>query len=235
MKLFSVKSHSVILSMIVLLFSISCEQDTESPDSTNTSSFGELTDQAGNVYKTVVIGTQTWMAENLKITRYNDGTNIPLLTDNNQWRFNNTPSYSFYAHDSAQYAPLGTIYNWHVVNTQKLCPTGWHVPSKQEWTTLVDYLGGSAIAGGKLKMKDPSNWNSPNAGATNESGFSAISAGAREFLGTFGENGMFAYWWSSSEYTENNATCCHISASSAMAYIDDNFKSSGLYVRCVKD
>jgi uncharacterized protein (TIGR02145 family) len=149
-----------------------------------------LTDVDNNTYKVVKIGTQVWMAENLKTTRYNDGSAIPLVTDNTEWNNLTTPGYSWYNNDSATYAQTyGALYNWYTVETGNLCPTGWHVPSDAEWTTLTDYLGGEAIAGGKLKETGTAHWDSPNTGATDETGFTAFPGGNRTKNGPFSNLG----------------------------------------------
>ena len=133
------------------------------------------TDIDGNVYHTVTIGTQIWMVENLKTTRYNDGSPIPFVTDSSSWSNLTTPGYCWYNNDTTNKNTYGALYNWFAVNTGKLAPTGWHVPTDDEWTTLTTYLGGESIAGGKLKETGTTHWRTPNAGATNEIGFTASS------------------------------------------------------------
>ena len=137
-----------------------------------------VTDIDGNVYHTVKIGTQVWMVENLKTTKYNDGTPIPLVTANSSWAILTTPGYCFYNNDAnVNKATYGAMYNWYIVNTGKLCPAGWHVPIDAEWTTLTNYLGSENAAGGKLKEFGISHWVTPNDGTTNSSGFTALPAG----------------------------------------------------------
>ena len=138
-----------------------------------------VTDIDGNVYQTVTIGTQVWMVENLKTTRYIDGTAIPLDTNSSTWGGLTTPGYCWY-NDSAIYGnTYGALYNWYAVNTGKLAPAGWHVPTDSEWTVLTTYLGGETVAGGKLKDTGTTYWQSPNTGATNASGFLALPGGFR--------------------------------------------------------
>lgn len=157
-----------------------------------------LTDIDGNVYKTIKIGTQLWMKENLKTTKYNDGTLIPNVTDNTQWGKLTTGAYCWYNNDAETHKnPYGALYNWHTIETGKLCPKGWHVSSDKEWTTLMDYLGGYEMSGGKLKDADTTYWRSPNKGATNESGFTALPGGYRDVEGgTFLLN-KAGFWWAS--------------------------------------
>jgi len=160
-----------------------------------------ITDIDGNIYNTVAIGTQIWMKENLKTTKYNDNTAIPLVTDNTAWEALATPGYCWYNNDEASYKDTyGALYNWYTVSTGKLCPTGWHVPTDAEWTTLTTYLGGESIAGGKLKETGTTHWLSPNTGATNESGFTALPGGYRgNPYGEFVEVGIYGVWWSATE------------------------------------
>ena len=163
--------------------------------------FGEVTDIEGNVYPTVKIGEQIWMAENLKVTKYNDGTAIPNVTDNTQWANLTTAAYCWYNNDvNNKNTAYGALYNWYTVNTNKLAPAGWHVPTDAEWTTLTTYLGGENIAGGKLKEAGTSHWLSPNTNATNESGFTSLPGGARYVDGTFVNLGSNGGWWSSTFY-----------------------------------
>ena len=145
-----------------------------------------LKDIEGNVYPAVIIGTQVWMAENLKTTKYNDGMAIPLVSDNNAWEALKTPGYCWYNNDAAANKNrFGALYNWYTVNTKKLCPAGWHVPNDKEWTTLRTYLGGEEIAGGKLKETGTTHWTSPNTDATNQTGFTALPGGGRRSNGEF--------------------------------------------------
>jgi uncharacterized protein (TIGR02145 family) len=162
--------------------------------------FFKVSDVDGNSYNVVIIGSQLWMTENLKTTKYSDGTAIPLVTDNTAWNNLTTPGYCWYNNDSASYAQTyGALYNWYTVDNCNLCPTGWHVPSDAEWTALTDYLGGESVAGGKLKESGTANWNEPNTGATNETGFTALPGGYRSHLGIFDDIGEGGGWWSASK------------------------------------
>lgn len=195
-----------------------------------------VSDLDGNVYNTVSIGTQTWMAENLKVTTYNDGTSIPNVTDATEWSqlhetgalcdYENTPSYS---------ETYGKLYNWYAVNTGKLCPTGWHVPTDAEWTTLINYLGGDDVAGGKLKETGIMHWGWGNNGATNETGFTALPSGYREFAGTFYSLTDYGCWWSATERSAATAWHRSVSRSHTMVGSEGNIKETGLSIRCVRD
>jgi uncharacterized protein (TIGR02145 family) len=155
-----------------------------------------VTDIDGNVYNTVVIGTQRWITENLKTTKLNDGTAIPLVTNGIAWNNLSTPGYCWYNNDSSTYNSYGVYYNWFAVDTGNLCPIGWHVASDTDWIDLNNYLGGSTIAGGKLKATTL--WNTPNTGATNETGFTALPGGYRGGGGVFADMGNMGMWWTSS-------------------------------------
>lgn len=156
-------------------------------------------DADGNKYTTVTIGTQTWTVENLKTTRYKNGSQIPGITNNSDWSTATTPGYCWYNNDSWQ-NPYGILYNWYAVNTGMLAPDGWHVASDADYATLSTYLGGDAVAGSKLKEADTIHWLSPNTGATNESGFIGLPGGSRTGDdGSFTMIGERGYWWTSTE------------------------------------
>ncbi len=194
-----------------------------------------IVDIDDNVYNTITIGTQIWMKENLKTTKYNDNTEISLVTNNTTWAASTTPAYCWYDNDSATYKnTYGALYNWYAVNTGKLCPTGWHVPSDAEWKILTDYLGGLSVAGGKMKETDTTHWNNPNTGATNESGFTGLPSGDR-FSGYSGIRD-FGGWWSGTEYTDTTYARDRNLMHSLSAVGDAHDpKYVGLSVRCVND
>jgi len=143
---------------------------------------GSVTDIDGNVYQTVKIGNQWWMMENLKVTSYRNGEAIPNVTDTTEWYNLTTGAYCYYDNDAYNTTIYGRLYNWYSINdSRSIAPTGWHVPTDEEWTTVINYLGGESVAGGKLKENGTTHWTSPNNGATNESGFSALPGGYRHF------------------------------------------------------
>ncbi|NVO08322.1 MAG: fibrobacter succinogenes major paralogous domain-containing protein, partial [Bacteroidales bacterium] len=195
-----------------------------------------VTDIEGNVYETVVIGNQCWMKANLKTTKYNDGTNIPLVIDNATWAALTTPAYCFYNNDEATYKnTYGALYNWYTVNTGKLAPKGWHVPNYDEVSVLVNYVG--LIGGGKLKEIGTMHWLSPNTGSTNETGFSALPGGYRWDYGCQ-DIGNTGRWWSSKEINSINASPWVLySDGSAIWWFNANGqpKNLGYSVRCIKD
>ena len=200
-----------------------------------------VTDVDGNVYKTANIGDQIWMAENLKTVTYNDGTPIYNETDRKLW-YQTGASYCWYNNDIANKSLYGALYNFIVVNTGKVCPVGWHVPSLDEWNTLGNTLGGRLVAGGKLKSTgtiEEGNglWTSPNTGATNEVGFNAIPIGRRMHIGDFeaGVGRSCTFWTSSAGGYSSTGTQIQL------YYASEELSSSmipiryGMAIRCIKN
>jgi uncharacterized protein (TIGR02145 family) len=195
-----------------------------------------LKDIDGNKYKTVTIGTQVWMAENLKTTKYNDGTPIPTVKENDEWAALKTPGFCWYNNDSiGNKKTYGALYNWYAVNTARLCPTGWHVPSESEWAKITTYLGEVGFTGGKLKESGTAHWRTPNTGATNESGFTALPGGYRSFEGIFNSIGIYGYWWSSTEYNGTTVLFWNLRYKSNRLYKYTSEKYCGFSVRCIMD
>jgi len=192
-------------------------------------------DYDGNVYKTIQIGDQVWMAENLKTTKFNDGMTIPLVTDNVTWLSLSSPGYSAYDNNRRIGNTFGALYNWYAVETGNLCPAGWHAPTDEEWTILANYLGGSLVAGGKLKEVGTTHWYSPNDDATNETGFTALAGGYRDYKGPFGSLGYVGHWWSSTEISTTQAWNHWMFYENGELYRYEYGKRYGLSVRCVKD
>ncbi len=158
-------------------------------------------DTDGNVYQSVKIGSQLWTAENLKVTHYRSGDEIPNVTDNTAWYDLSTGAYCNYDNNTEYVDTYGRLYNWYAVNdSRNIAPTGWHVPTDTEWQILVDHLGGKYVAVGKLKEDGCVHWNSPNTGADNESGFTALPGGFRYSGGNFSDLGHRANFWSSARY-----------------------------------
>jgi uncharacterized protein (TIGR02145 family) len=224
--------YSFLLTGMLFMFTISCKKDDKNNSEVT------VTDIDGNIYHTVTIGKQEWMVENLKVTKYNDGTTIPLVTIGTAWENMTTSGYCWYNNDEVTYKKTsGALYNWYAVNTDKLCPSGWHVPNDAEWTTMINYLGGKNIAGGKLKDVDSTLWSEPNTGATNESGFSAIPGGYRYGVvgGMFLGFGYTGYWWSSSELSSFEAWSYYLHNSITDVVRIQNGKKYGYSIRCIRD
>ena len=206
-------------------------------------SCGNVTDADGNVYNTITIGTQCWFKQNLKTTKYNDGSGIPNITDNTAWTNLTTPAYCWYNNDATtNKGTYGALYNWYAVNTGKLCPTGWHVPSDAERSTLKDYLGGMyAAVGGKMKStgtieEGTGLWHSPNSQADNSTAFTFLPGGYREENdGSFKWMGSFANVWSSTESNENTAWAWILNYYDGGMGENTLHKTYGFSLRCIKD
>jgi uncharacterized protein (TIGR02145 family) len=208
-----------------------------------------VTDCDGNIYKTVKIGTQVWMKENLKVTKFNDCIeDIPLVTDETAWAALSTPGYSWYDNDAIKYKDTyGALYNWYAVNTAKLCPTGWHVPTHNEWKILelnlgmsqeqVDETGGwsGTIEGGMLKEEGTEHWLFPNSGATNVTGFTALPGGDKYSDGSCYMIGYTGYWWTATEYSPTYAWFRALFYELSNVATSKQLKTEGYSVRCVKD
>jgi len=197
-----------------------------------------LTDVDGNVYNTVMIGNQAWMTTNLKTSRYYDKTNIPLVTDNTQWSARSSSAFCWYKNDVGMNIDnYGALYNWFAVNTGKLCPIGWHVPSEYEWAILTDCIGGEYTASGKLKEAGEDHWFDPNYGASNDYGFTALPGGYRTGLaaGSFRARGFSGWWWASSEDQPTTARGRQMTFDSDYLARGSALKQNGYSVRCIKD
>lgn len=194
-----------------------------------------VSDIDGNVYDVVNIGSQCWMAHNLKTTRYRNGNNIPNQTNQTTWIGLTTGAWVNYGNNTANDATYGKLYNWFAVNdSRNICPTGWHVPSDNEFITLVDFLGGQTVAGAEMKSTS-SLWKSPNQGANNQSGFSGLPGGTRNYLGNFNWLTDFGYFWTSTENDATMARARNLSYSTTQSIRVNNEKKVGFSVRCVKD
>jgi uncharacterized protein (TIGR02145 family) len=238
-------SIMVIGSLLMMTFGCQKDVTTENPDDNidtlNTTdgavfnpniTYGTLKDTTGHVYKTVTIGTQTWMAENLVTTKYRNGDPIPNVADNAAWSTLTTGAYCDFVYTNSTKF-YGRLYNWAAVNdSRNLAPSGWHVATFKEYETLIDYLGGTWVAGGKLKSLN--SWAYPNTGATNETGFSALALG---YLSAgFGGIGSSGAWWTSTEYSTTEAYYLDMGynyASASAGYTSK--KLNGFSVRLIQD
>jgi uncharacterized protein (TIGR02145 family) len=195
-----------------------------------------ITDKDGNTYHTVIIGKQTWMVENLKTTLYNDGSPISFITDGYQWSGTTMPGYCWYNNDiTANKNVYGALYNWYVVNTGKLAPVGWHIPSQAEINALTTFLGGNQIAASKVKESGNVHWSSSNGDATNSSGFTALPGGYRSSAsGDYHNAGIWGVFWSSDDINGNGGRYMMSNTSTILDYNSDG-KMCGFSVRCIKD
>ena len=229
------KKLNLLFSLVLILLAWSCAKDDDfSGDS------GTFTDDRdGNKYKWVRIGGKIWMAENLRATKYRNGDNIgtttpPTLSISGE----TTPKYQWaYDGNKSNVATYGRLYTWYAItDNRNVCPSGWHIPTDDEWITLINFLGGHIIAGGILKEAGITHWKSPNTEATNEKGFTALPGGSRYIDGYFFSIGDYGYWWSS---TEGLSTSCGFSH--RLDYNNTNvtrynaYKAEGYSVRCIKD
>lgn len=197
---------------------------------------GTATDIEGNVYFTVTIGTQVWLVENLKTTKYNNGDQIPMITDATQWSKQTTGAWCNYDNNPANGSVLGKLYNWYTVNDSRgIAPKGFHVPSDAEWTTLTNYLGGESVAGSKLKEIGSTHWSIDNINATNSSGFTALPGSGRSETGVFGGAATNCNFWSSSLQSTTMAYLRSILDGDPNAYRFYFFRECGHSVRCIKD
>lgn len=190
----------------------------------------------GIFINTVVIGSRTWMAENLKTTHYNNGIPIPYAPSGTSWVNATDGGYCYSGNNSTNMTIYGALYNWNAVNNGLLCPTGWHVPSSTEWLSLTDILGGASVAGGKMKDVGFIRWAFPNTGADNSSGFTALGGSYIDYKGVFGDLGLTAYYWSSTEVSITNAFA------NKLFYDNSTISQGGLVqklcgysIRCIRD
>jgi uncharacterized protein (TIGR02145 family) len=202
------------------------------------SAFSQLVvDVDGNTYNTVSIGNQIWLTENLKTTKFNNQDPIPLITDNTLWSTQTEAAYCSYQDDNLLANEYGNLYNWHVLNDiRNVCPTGYHVPSILEWEELIDFLGGTAVAGGKLKEAGLAHWIDPNTGATNSSGFTLLPSGWRAYNnGSYENLTHMAYQWSSTSIDALNASIMLVGFDSESCLTSESHKLTGLPIRCLKE
>jgi uncharacterized protein (TIGR02145 family) len=201
---------------------------------------GTITDSDGNVYKTVTIGTQVWMAENLKTTRYRNGDLIGTTTPTNKdISGESTPKYQWaYGGIESNADTYGRLYTWYAAtDSRNVCPTGFHIPTDGEWTTLTTSLGGENAAGGKLKETGTTHWADPNTGATNVSRFTALPGNTRGLSGESGPDGIYGSWWSSTEYDWPYTAAWNrlMSSNNKYVYRGRLDKGLGISVRCIRD
>jgi uncharacterized protein (TIGR02145 family) len=244
----SVKISEVMILLLSILLVASCEKDNTTvpvseilfnPDLI----YGTLKDVDGNTYQTITIGTQIWMAENLKTTRYNDGTVIPLITSNPAWSNLSIGALCWHENDISNKSIYGALYNGYAVNTNKLCPSGWHVPTIEEWHTLILNFDSNALSsgilnspvGGNLKEISTNHWLSSNIGATNISGFTALPGDFRNAAGSFGMIGGYSFFWSATASATKNLWGFWLSNHSEFIYWGGGYITCGLSIRCVED
>lgn len=207
-------------------------------------SYNVLQDLDGNMYKSIIIGGQEWMAENLRTATYNNGDPIPTNLDSAAWNNSTYGAWTIYDNLNSNECQNGKLYNWFAcADSRGLCPVGWRVPSENDWLDLINFLGGDSIAGGKLKSigtleSGDGLWVYPNAGATNSSGFSAIPSGYINSLSSFGNLNYNAFYWTATEYFPNSSSAWMsllYNFTDLVSMIQTFNKQYGLSVRCIKD
>jgi uncharacterized protein (TIGR02145 family) len=209
-------------------------------------SYGSMTDQDGNVYKTCIINNREWMAENLKVSHYRNGDLIPVETSNAGWVNTTSGICSWYNNDSiTNHCPYGKLYNWHAVaDSRNLCPSGWHVPTDSEYVALINYLDPNANggiqqnnAGGPLKSTGTQYWTAPNADAVNSTGFSGLPGGCRniDLNGLFNFINGGGYWWSSTPAGSGGAQHILLNLNNGTAARSFTYRRQGDSVRCIRD
>ena len=239
---------AVALCALVIVLS-ACKKEKEDPQPTPAPSAITVTDIDGNTYSTTTIGSQVWMAENLRTTRYRDGSTIPEVTDDVLWGGLVSGAWCNYGNYAGNNATYGKLYNWHAVNdARSLCPQGWHVPTDAEWKTLettlgmlageiniAGYRGDAQNVGGKLKAVDQL-WGPPNGGASNSSGFTGLPGGFRDEAGSFVGVRYYGDWWSATQVDAARAWSRELDNEDAGIYkYGDYGKERGLCVRCLRD
>ncbi len=235
--------------IIIITFSLanSCTKDTTNNDTTPVSftapiafndslTYGTVSDFDGNNYKTIVIGTQTWMAQNLSVTHYSNGAAIANVRDNTAWSNLTTGAYCNYNNDVSLNSKFGKLYNFYtVVDPRNVCPTGWHVPTDSNWIILVNYLKGGDAAGAYIKEAGELHWADPNTGATNDSGFTALPSGYRLYDGTFRYAGYNAEYWTSDIDSMYGAVDRYLEYNSTRVGRVGVLRTHGFSVRCIKN
>jgi len=220
---------------IVLFFSSFMKGEKIKPKTINKTVPTIVKDADSNVYSIIVIGKQQWMGENLKTTHYSNGKIIPYVKDSGRWAIFNSGAYAIYGNDTSISRKNGLLYNWFAVNdSQKICPKGWHIPTDADWNVLDESLGGTNLAGGKMKDTVLVNW--INAfGNTNESGFNGLPSGCRTNKGTFSSLGFYGLWWSSTENYATYAWYRCVNYNSTDLFRHYYYKRYGFSIRCLKD
>ena len=217
--------YPILVIGCLMILTGSCKKNNDNPG---------ISDIDGNIYHAISIGTQVWMIENLKVTHYRNGDVIPNVTDATIWSSLSTGAYCDYDNSSGNSTTYGRLYNFFTVaDARNICPTGWHVPSVNEFTTFTTYLGGESVAGGKVKETGTTHWQTPNDGATNVSGFKALPSGYRFDTGAFDGIGSYADFWA---FAEPDASRWNLGYDGpTMTGAGSVPKNFGFSVRCIKD
>ncbi|WP_430814635.1 fibrobacter succinogenes major paralogous domain-containing protein [Carboxylicivirga sp. RSCT41] len=242
-----IKKETLFALLATLLICVGCDKNNDPPPDNELNGrttaifnpdkkYGTVTDIEGNVYKTIVIGKQTWMAENLRVTRFRNGDAIPNITDNDKWSIQAVAAYCNYnnTEDLDTIATYGRLYNWYAAaDSRNIAPKGWRVATPDDWNILIDYLGGETIAGGKLKEAGNEHWESPNE-ADNSSGFTAQPGGFRFNDEDIKGIALYGYWWSTGQ-NGSSAARLQLFSWSQEVYKEMRSMNTGYSIRCIKE
>lgn len=240
------KRKSIFYSLLlflsaVIIATVACDKDTDTdddkkPTDPNKPEVGTVADIQGRVYQTVKIGTQWWMSQNLNTTMYKNSQAVTNGNDASTWNSATEGLYCEFNGDSANAPKYGRLYNYNAaVNPAGICPAGWHLPTIEEWETMINHLGGILVAGGKLKAKGTEQWQAPNTDATNTSGFNALGSGFRVSDGTFEGLKKYSSFWTATPYDSLTVWNFTLAYSDGKVYKSNEEKPSGKCIRCVKD
>ncbi|CAN5801638.1 fibrobacter succinogenes major paralogous domain-containing protein [soil metagenome] len=216
---------------VITLFVISCNKENAiKPSFVNSQATESVVTVTGA--DVVKIGTQVWMKKDLTTSNYRNGDKIPQVKDLAKWAKLTTGAWCWYNNDPR----YGKLYNWYAVNDPRgLAPVGWHIPTDADWNSLTAYLGGFTVAGGKMKETGTTHWLTPNADATNSSGFTALPGGLRYDQGQFIDVGHYGYWWSANESGTQSGSCRFLTYFYGTLSASADYKPTGFSVRCLKD
>jgi len=227
-------NSTLIAISLVLMLALGCKKEED----INIQYQDSVTDVDGNEYKTVLIGSQIWMAENLNVTKYRDGSKIENITDNLEWKNTTTGACCDYKNATTNSTTYGKLYNFYAIaDSRNICPVGWHIPTDDEWTELINSVGDKDNAGGKLKEEGTLHWNPNgiNEGAVDSRGFTALPAGTRGDDGRFYDLNQMSVWYSSTVDPNNSVIVFATYSSYELISKCNSAKNLGFSVRCVKD
>lgn len=222
-------STIMLVTAILLVITSGCKKNGDDDPSI-------IKDGDGNIYQTVTIGNQVWLKENLKTTKYNDGTPINDFEENDDWWQDRSGAYCWYNNDEEAFKNVyGALYNWYAANSSKLCPKGFRVPSSGDWEDLATSVGGMDVAGGMLKEMGTTHWDSPNTEASDSYGFAALGGGFRDEVGAFFYIKLQGLWWTTTKYNDFVAQSMYTTYGNKELFSDGDGMTCGYSIRCIKE